>query len=160
MKKFVAIVAAALISAAAFAQDSGWSVGGGLGFTSTKNVGSSFTFNPDICYALNDTYNVGASLGFAKNSWDFCPYLRRYFGDNEKVFFFADAFIDVWGEKNPGTKDWYSSWGIGVDAGVEVALTDRLCVDFYLGNVGYDADAQSFGLNIGPVQSIAFYYSF
>lgn len=160
MKKIIAIVAAVLLGTAAFAQDSGWSVGGGINFLTFKDAEGAFSISPDVCYALNDTYNVGASLSIRKGSWDFSPYLRWYFGGTEKVFFFSDVFFDLWSEKEAVSKDWYTSWGFGVDAGVEIALTDKLCVDFYLGNVGYNADEQMFGLNVGPVQSIAFYYSF
>ncbi len=160
MKKFIAIVAAVLLGTAAFAQDSGWSVGGGISFTATKDAGSTFIFSPDICYALNDTYNVGATMSFGGGEFDFSPYFRWYFAGTDKISVFSDVFLDFWGEKYLTRSGYYTSWGFGVDAGVEIALTDKLCVDFYLGNVGYDADAQTFGLNVGPVRSIAFYYSF
>lgn len=160
MKKFIAILAAALVGTAAIAQDSGWSVGGSIDFASFKGAGSSFVFAPDIVYALNDTFNVGATMSFEKNAWDFAPYVCYYFGGNEKAYFFADAFVDLWSEKDPVSKDRYTSWGVGVDAGIEIALTDRFCIDLYFGNIGYDADAESFGFNIGPAKNITFYYSF
>ena len=67
--------------------------------------------------------------------------------------------MDVYGGKD-SLGDSYSGLVVGINPGLSIELSDNFSVDFTLGLIGYDTELQTFGLSVGRVSSIGFYYAF
>lgn len=176
MKKFLTVLVAALLGVGAYAQD--WYVGGSFALSGTKDSGFGIAIAPDFGYCISDNLNVGAIIGFGnanaafssalagdgsytlgETSWEFCPYLRYIPFSQGIVSFFTDACVDVYGGKD-SLGDSYSGLVVGINPGLSIELSDNFSVDFTLGLIGYDTELQTFGLSVGRVSSIGFYYAF
>lgn len=135
MKKILLIAAMAVMTLTASAQV--YVAGSfGLGVSSVK-VGDGdsksttvFSLSPEIGYSFNETWAVGAELGFgtsktddvdAITSWGVSPYVRCTFAELASgVNVFAEAYYaHVWYSQDK--VDW-NGWGLGVRPGVSVSL--------------------------------------
>ena len=170
MKKLIALVAAALIGVSAFAQD--WYIGGKIGFSAGSATG--FAFAPDFGYCLSDNLNVGIVLGYGNEnaaftglsgyvpgemSWEVCPYLRYIPFAWDKVSFFVDSCLDLYGGRD-NLGDSYTGFALCFNPGITLELTDRISVDFTLGLLNYDFSESELQFNAGGLSSIGFFYAF
>lgn len=175
MKK---IILAAIVAASAMTANAQVWIGGSLGFNSTtKEVASidvtttSFEIQPEIGYNLSDQWAVACALGFstsktenadAQNTFKINPYARYTFAKSGIASFFVDGGLSytTYGED-------HNRFGIGVQPGVAISLSDNFSFVTKLGSLGYsttsnhDVDTNSFGLGVdGNAINFGLYYAF
>ena len=187
MKKIILTALVAVASLSANAQV--W-LGGSLGFAheNVKDTSkeTNFTIAPEVGYKLSDKWDIAIGLGFGFENYDpeigskvktttisVNPYARYTFAKAGIASFFVDGGFNVGHEtedvKNAGKVE-ATTWGIGVQPGVAIALSPKASLVGKLGYLGYqntsykdDAKAKisDFGLGVnGNDISLGFYYAF
>lgn len=181
MKKIMMTIAAAFVATAMNAQ--GY-IGGNVGFTSAKaNVDGAkatteFTIAPEVGYNLNDSWAIGAALGFtsvkagdadAVTAFTVAPYARYTFAKLEKVNFFLDGQFAY-----STLKDTYDQIGVHIIPGVAVNLNEKVSFVAKLGgefgglgwtqtkDKGTDIKVNEFGFDLQSLAGLTFglYYNF
>ena len=152
MKKILLLAVVLFASLNASAQ---WYIGGSVGFGSVKPSGGDseavFSILPELGYQLNDKWSVGAKVGYHKgdgiaaviNSTNtrvdlteefiIRPYARYSAFTWDPVTVFFDGGIRFASVVDQGTR-----FGLGVEPGVAVTLTDHITFVTHLGYVGFD----------------------
>ena len=187
MKKIILTALVAVASLSANAQV--W-IGGELGFNyeKVKNVNkeTSISIAPEVGYKLSDKWDIAIGLGFGFENFDpevgskiktttigVNPYARYTFAKAGIASFFVDGGFNVAhvteDHKNVDKVE-ATTWGIGVQPGVAIALSPKASLVGKLGYLGYqnttykdDAKAKvsDFGLGVnGNNISLGFYYAF
>ena len=171
MKKGLLLVVVLLATLAVKAQEI--YVGGSFNVwrNSTENT-TSFKIAPEIGYNFNETWGLGAELGYAHNyikgatvnSASFVPYVRWSFYNNETVRLFLDgtAGLEIQKIKDGET---LKAGLVGIRPGIAVKLNDHFAFVAKYGFLGYQrnisADGDSFGLDLTSENlSIGFHYNF
>ena len=187
MKKIILTALVAVASLSANAQV--W-VGGSLGLAHENVKDSSketnFVISPEVGYKLNDNWDIALGLGFEFGNYDpeggtqikttkiaVNPYARYTFAKSGIASFFVDGGFNVAhvkdDYKNAGKIE-ATTWGIGVQPGVAIALSSKASLVGKIGYLGYqntsykdDAKAKisdfGFGVNGNDI-SLGFYYAF
>ncbi|MDE7111054.1 MAG: porin family protein [Muribaculaceae bacterium] len=183
MKKLLAFAAAAAVSLSAFAQDNlkNLYVGGSLGvWRNQSDKVTSVTIAPEVGYNLNDTWSVGAQIGYrylgnssAKNSsFIFDPYARWTYLRAGMVQLFVDGGVDF----SLGHTSWEgddsdvsASFGIGLKPGVALNLNKNFSIIAHFGFLGYQGANKAaevggfkkgFGFDFNNSVNFGFYYTF
>lgn len=171
MKKILLLAVVLLATVAVKAQDI--YVGGTLNAwrNSTENA-TSFKIAPEIGYNFNETWAVGAQLGFAHeydkgmsaNAYSIAPYIRWSYYQNDVVRLFLDgtAAIGIVKVKDGDTS---KAGEVGFRPGVAIKLNDHFSFIAKYGFLGYqrnvNASGDSFGLALSSEDlSIGFHYAF
>lgn len=132
MKRIATLAAAAMLTVAAHAQ---LSLGGSLGFGSSKAKGghasNALTINPEINYSFNNTWSLGASVDFYSDLDDYSsigvtPYARATFARVGNVSFFADGTLGFGSASYGDNSQTY--WSIGVRPGFAVKLSPKVSI--------------------------------
>lgn len=175
MKKTLLATAFALFATAINAQVF---VGGGLGFSSSKQEdakysNTTFSFTPEVGYVLGDSWSIGLpiSINTSKSaiekaldregttSWSVAPYARYTFFSSGVLSCFVDGVLGFSGEKDDDT-----TVSLAVCPGVAVSVADNVSVVTRLGSLGWDnrgGDGSYFGLNADTsISSVSLYYTF
>ena len=186
MKKILLLAVVLFASLNASAQ---FYVGGSIGFGSVKPVGggdSEFTFKilPEFGYNLNDQFAVGIILGYKKGTcsignldynasdaetFTIAPYGRYYALEWQSVKFFLDGGISI-----SSTKDYGSNFGLGIQPGLAISLTDEVTFVTHLGFLGFETfspgdalkaqgytkSGNEFGMDFKNNCSFGVYYNF
>ena len=162
-----------------------WYIGGSVGFGSVKPSGGDseavFSILPELGYQLNDKWSVGAKVGYHKgdgiaaviNSTNtrvdlteefiIRPYARYSAFTWDPVTVFLDGGIRFASVVDQGTR-----FGLGVEPGVAVTLTDHITFVTHLGYVGFDTfspkggggSSTRFGVDFSNNCSFGVYYNF
>ena len=162
-----------------------WYIGGSVGFGSVKPSGGDseavFSILPELGYQLNDKWSVGAKVGYHKgdgiaaviNSTNtrvdlteefiIRPYARYSAFTWDPVTVFFDGGIRFARVVDQGTR-----FGLGVEPGVAVTLTDHITFVTHLGYVGFDTfspkggggSSTRFGVDFSNNCSFGVYYNF
>ena len=157
MKKFILVLAAAVIAVAASAQVY---VGGSVGIASVKNgaadkTTTAFNIIPEIGYNLDDAWALGIKVGYQQGAslnavedmsanedvkqFTVEPYARYTFAKLGPVSVFTDlGFSYQWsqlGVDNDAYK--YNTYAIGVKPGVSVNLSKHFSFIAHAGFLGY-----------------------
>lgn len=187
MKKIILTALVAVASLSANAQV--W-LGGSLGF-SHENVKdtskeTNFTISPEVGYKLSDNWDIALGLGFEFGNFDpevgsqikttkigVNPYARYTFAKAGIASFFVDGGFNVAHVKDDykgGKAIEATTWGIGVQPGVAIALSPKTSLVGKLGYFGYQntsykddvkAKVSDFGFGVnGNDISLGFYYAF
>lgn len=180
MKKILLLAVVLLATVAVKAQDI--YVGGTLNVwrNSTENS-TSFKIAPEIGYNLNETWAVGAELGFAHeylkddnqpsslrvttNSFSIAPYIRWSYYQNDVVRLFLDGTASI-GIVKVKDGDTSKAGQIGFRPGVAIKLNDHFSFIAKYGFLGYRRNmdkvaGDSFGLALSSEDlSIGFHYAF
>ena len=182
MKKILLLAVVLFASLNASAQ---WYIGGSVGFGSVKPSGGDseavFSILPELGYQLNDKWSVGAKVGYHKgdgiaaviNSTNtrvdlteefiIRPYARYSAFTWDPVTVFFDGGIRFASVVDQGTR-----FGLGVEPGVAVTLTDHITFVTHLGYVGFDTfspkggggSSTRFGVDYSNNCSFGVYYNF
>ncbi|MBR2097309.1 MAG: porin family protein [Prevotella sp.] len=182
MKKILLLAVVLFASLNASAQ---WYIGGSVGFGSVKPSGGDseavFSILPELGYQLNDKWSVGAKVGYHKgdgiaaviNSTNtrvdlteefiIRPYARYSAFTWDPVTVFFDGGIRFASVVDQGTR-----FGLGVEPGVAVTLTDHITFVTHLGYVGFDTfspkggggSSTRFGVDFSNNCSFGVYYNF
>jgi len=182
MKKILSLAVVLFASLNASAQ---WYIGGSVGFGSVKPSGGDseavFSILPELGYQLNDKWSVGAKVGYHKgdgiaaviNSTNtrvdlteefiIRPYARYSAFTWDPVTVFFDGGIRFASVVDQGTR-----FGLGVEPGVAVTLTDHITFVTHLGYVGFDTfspkggggSSTRFGVDFSNNCSFGVYYNF
>jgi long-subunit fatty acid transport protein len=168
MKKVLFTLALMLTTMAASAQ---WHVGGGIGFSKTKDAGvetTQFLFTPEVGYNINDNWTVGATLELdwtkdVHTAFNIAPYARYTFLKAGNFSFFADGTIAL-GAISPEVGDSQFCWGIGVKPGIAYNFTDNVYVAAHVGWLGhrnYGDQGEDTAISVGSRDlSFSLYYCF
>ena len=187
MKKIILTALVAVASLSANAQV--W-LGGNLGF-SHENVKdtskeTNFAISPEVGYKLSDKWDIAIALGFEFGNFKpengtkvktskigVNPYARYTFAKAGIASFFVDGGFNVahltQDYKDAGKVE-ATTWGIGFQPGVAIALSPKASLVGKLGYFGYQntsykddvkAKVSDFGLGVnGNDISLGFYYAF
>lgn len=180
MKKFVAIALLAVASLGASAED--LYVGGSVGFWHDDSADSdSFVIKPEVGYCINDTWSVGAEIGYTYSKtavkshlFEFAPYARyTYFRtDNNLLDLFVDGQVGlgVGSTKYDDGSETAVYWNLGFRPGVAIHVTEKFSFEAKFGFLGYqgaDEHAEAAGihkcggLDFSTQQlTFGFYYNF
>lgn len=168
MKKVLLTIALVLTTMVASAQ---FYVGGGIGFSKSEinDVETTeFSFAPEMGYAIDDNWTVGAVLGVdwtkdVSTTIAVNPYARYTFFKTGNFSFFADGIVEL-GSIKPDDGDSQFCWGIGVKPGIGYSFTDHISVAAHLGWLGhrsYDDLGENTAITLnGNDLSFSIYYSF
>ena len=170
MKKLFLLAAMAVASLTANAQ--GW-VGGALGYDyDDGNVNqNAITISPEVGYNLSDKWAIALDIDFGvrfgdgntTTSFALTPYARYTFAKTGVASFFVDGGFNIGTEKTKGVPS-QTTWGIGFQPGVAIALSEKVCLVSKIGYLGYqhhEGGRNQFGLGVNN-QLVTFgaYYSF
>jgi opacity protein-like surface antigen len=157
MKRILSTLAVLLVS---FTMNAQGYIGGEIGFSHLKNNSdksktTTFVLKPDVGFKVNDTWSIGATVGFEfarqkddqnycvdANSLELSPYVRCNAFKAGIFTFFIDAtasIITMKTDKNweeDGTES-YSGWSVGLCPGISVAITDNVSLVAHTGGIGY-----------------------
>ena len=139
MKKNILLLLMCCITMAANAQ---FYVGGtlGVGCVTTKVKGESstaatYSIAPEFGYKFNKWIALGATLGATYTEpgdvgdditlFELSPYLRTTFVRLKAIDFFVDAAFSYQHAKNHGTDLSVDGWGLGINPGFSVNVSDR-----------------------------------
>lgn len=182
MKKFLLMIAVALVSVAASAQVY---VGGEVSYwRNHQDNNTTFSIAPEVGYTLSDKWGIGVSLEYAHNytglqshltegqkvnSFSVNPYARYTYAKLGPVNLFLDGGFEFATAKIKDADDSYTAWNIGIKPGVAVNLTKKLSFVAHVGFLGYqDADDElastidrGFGFHLsGNDLKFGLYYNF
>ena len=171
MKKMIFMAMMAICAVSANAQV--W-IGGNLGYDFDKNNGvktHSLSISPEVGYNLSDKWAIAANLdytyektvnGFGVNNFTINPYVRYTFAKAGMASFFVDGSIGGGFEKVENL-DAEGVFGIGVQPGVALQISPKVCLVTKLGYLGYhhsdNQDKFGFGVNNETI-TFGAYYSF
>lgn len=177
MKKlFTVLLATAAILVSAHkvsAQDSGWWLGGQLGYWHDSNgyTMNTLSISPEAGYDFNKRWSVGLSIGFdyvdvedygSANVFSFAPYARWKFFNRGILSLFLDGGFAV----ATGDMDGFQ---IGFTPGLSLKISDHFSFLTHIGFLGYSKDyynnaegyGEGFGLKLSSTDlKFGFYYSF
>lgn len=171
MKKILLLAVVLLATVAVKAQEI--YVGGTLNVwrNSTENT-TSFKIAPEIGYNINETWAVGAELGFAReynngmsvNAFSIAPYIRWSYYQNDVVRLFLDGTAGI-GVVKVKDGDTSKIGEVGFRPGVAIKLNDHFSFIAKYGFLGYQRNVNtagdSFGLALSSEDlSIGFHYEF
>lgn len=143
MKKFLLLLAVAMISIAANAQVY---VGGEVGLWRNSDANrTTFGIQPEVGYNLSDKWALGISVGFqhlyqdgtSYNGMSVDPYARWSFVKFGPVSLFLDMGFGVASYKSNDWDDSRTGWRIGVQPGVRVSLAKHIDFVAHAGFFGY-----------------------
>ena len=152
-------------------------VGGGIGFGKAKGTAladlveiesTQFTFTPEVGYALNENWTVGAALDInwtkdVHTQFSINPYVRYTFFKAGNFSFFADGIVEL-GVLKPEEGDSAFTWGIGVKPGIAYSFTENIAVAAHLGWLGHrdlDAAGEATAISLNSKDlSFSVYYNF
>lgn len=161
MKKVILTFALVLTTMVASAQVY---VGGGLNFS--KEATTKINVNPEVGYAINENWTVGAVLGFdwtkdVETKFNINPYARYTFYKAGNFSFFADGVVEL-GVNNPNVGDSQFCWGIGVKPGIAYSFTEHICAAAHVGWLGHrDNGGEYTAISVnGNELSFSLYYNF
>lgn len=172
MKKFLLLVVVLMATLAVNAQDI--YVGGSLNMWRNSSANTtSFKIAPEIGYNFNETWAIGAELGYAhnytqgakNNSYSIAPYVRWSYYENDAVRLFLDATAGI-GVSKPKGGDSFTQGQIGLRPGIAFKLNDNFSFIAKCGFLGYQrnmdaAGRDAFGLKLNSENlSIGFHYNF
>lgn len=179
MKKFFVllalIVVGLFVANTAKAQNSGWWIGGKVGYWHDKadnGVKSDHFFvSPEFGYDFNAKWSLGTSIGYESisaklngekddnNAFIIAPYARyKYFNSGILTLFVDGGFGIAAGDAE--------GFQIGVSPGLAVKITDRFSFLSSIGYLGYKKDhfnggGEGFGLSLASSElKFGFFYSF
>ncbi len=180
MKKFLSVLAVALISVTASAQ-----VYLGGSFALDRNVSENateFTIAPEVGYNLNSNWAIGAGVGFnhtylsgnSANAFVISPYARyTYFrSSNNLVNLFVDGGFGLgFGQtKDKYMKISFTAYSIGFKPGIAFNLTEKFSIVAHAGFLGYSSGneeakaagiLEEFGLDFSTMNlNLGFYFNF
>ena len=161
MKKYFLLITLVIASMSASAQVY---LGGSLGF-STKAKGSSFYVTPELGYAINDMWSVGAYMNVEGSggqalkwtaTWDVNPYVRYTFLNTRIVSCFLD------GKMGFSTRNGARELDFGICPGVKVALGNNWKLMSRLGYFGWtNAGNGKYALSADlAITSVGLFYEF
>lgn len=179
MKKFFVLTVIILIGLfvvnTAKAQNSGWWLGGKVGYWHDKADNGSktdhFSIAPEFGYDFNARWSLGASLGYEalntklngdkdnNNVFIIAPYARYKYYNSGILTLFVDGGFGI----AAGDADGFQ---IGVSPGLAVKITDRFSFLTSVGYLGYKKDhfnngGEGFGLSLASSDlKFGFFYSF
>ncbi|MBR1926462.1 MAG: hypothetical protein IJ840_01725 [Bacteroidales bacterium] len=161
MRKFVITLIAISFAAIANAQIY---AGGSLALSTNSDAETTaVSIVPEVGYAVNAKFSVGASLGLntysisgggSTNVIAVKPYVRYNFIQAGPVSFFTDAAFMYMKPKNVD-----GSWEIGLYPGIAAPISGNLSAVAHLGALAYNSDT-TFGIGLSNVASAGIYYSF
>lgn len=172
MKKIFLMAFMAICAVSANAQL--W-VGGNLGYDYDSNFGGekvhALSISPEVGYNLSDKWAIACDLDyvFGKVVDDFKihtftvnPYVRYTFAKSGIASFFVDGGIEG-GFQKVEDLDATGIFGIGVQPGLALQVSKKVCLVTKLGYLGYrhteDRDQFGFGVNNETI-SFGAYYAF
>lgn len=164
MKKFLLMIAVALVSLTASAQVY---LGGEVGAWRNSDANhTQFTINPEVGYVLSDKWDLGIGIGYGHNyqsgwkvnAFEVDPYARWSFVEFGPVKLFLDVTAGVATYKTKfrdgDASDANTAWRVGVAPGLKVSLTKKLDFVAHCGFLGYrdadDAYIQNDGSSLSP----------
>lgn len=171
MKKSLLLVVVLLATLAVKAQEV--YVGGSFNVwrNSTMNT-TSFKIAPEIGYNFNETWALGAELGYAHNyvkgasanTYSFVPYIRWTFCENDIVRLFLDGTAGIEATKIKDG-DTVKAGLVGIRPGIAVKLNDHFSFVAKYGFLGYQrnvsGNGDSFGVDLSSENlSLGFHYNF
>jgi len=156
MKKLllVAVIACAAISANAQVY-----LGGTAGVWRNDDNGAkttSFQITPEIGYNFNESWAIGASLGYIyekdnakKSAFGISPYVRYSYYENEVVRLFLDGGFGYMRTKVGDNSE--NGFEVGIRPGIAIKLNDTFSMIGKVGFLGYRKDylleaGKSYGL--------------
>ena len=174
MKKFsvilLAVVASVTIVNTASAQDSGWWIGGKVGYWHDKVNGvssNSFALAPEAGYDFNAKWSLAGTLGFdyakvgdaSANVFVIEPYARYKYFNKGNFTLFVDGGLGV----ALGDADGFK---VGFTPGVSFKISEHFSLLTTIGFLGYKNDyynsgGDGFGLSLKSSDlRFGFFYSF
>lgn len=172
MKKILMMAALVVASVSASAQV--W-VGGALSYDFDKTAGfktNTITIAPEVGYNLSDKwaiaidvdYSVGFGDGATTHTFDITPYARYTFFKSGIASFFVDGGFNIGADK-VGAASAQTTWGIGFQPGISLALSPKFNFVTKLGYLGYQhreaTNSDQFGLGVNNrILSVGLYYNF
>lgn len=179
MKKFFTLIVVILIGLFAVntakAQNSGWWLGGKVGYWHDKADNGSkadhFSIAPEFGYDFNAKWSLGASLGYESlstklngdkdnnNVFIIAPYARYKYYNSGILTLFVDGGFGIAAADADGFQ-------IGLSPGLAVKITDRFSFLTSVGYLGYRKDhfnngGEGFGLSLASSDlKFGFFYSF
>lgn len=180
MKKLFALAAAVLMGLGA-AHAEGWSVGGTVSAwrdLDTKNT--TVTFTPEGNYTLNDTWKIGAQIGYkyvgndsyTNNSFVINPYTRYTFYRTGSLSLICDGCVDIslggTSYASGGSADTSFGIGIGLKPGVTLDVAKNFTLVAHFGFLGYQdrnkagryVYPRGFGFKFSDAVNFGCYYNF
>lgn len=160
MKKFIAIALMVVASLSVSAED--LYIGGSVGYWHDDTADSdSFVIKPEIGYKINETWGVGATIGYtyAKTDvkahlFEFAPYARyTYFRTgNDMLELFVDGGVGlgIGSTKYDDDSETAVYWNLGFRPGVAINITDKFTFETKFGFLGYqgaDKNAEAAGIH-------------
>lgn len=180
MRKFFVLIVIIIIGLfvvnTAKAQNSGWWLGGKVGYWHDKVDNGSktdhFSIAPEFGYDFNAKWSLGASLGYESlstklnghkdnnNVFVIAPYARyKYFNSGILTLFVDGGFGVAMGDAD--------GFQIGLSPGLAVKITDHFSFLTSVGYLGYKKDhfnnsgGEGFGLSLASSDlKFGFFYSF
>lgn len=171
MKKILVL---AFVKVAALSVKAQVYVGGSAGLWHNSDADfTSYNLAPEVGYSFNGNMAVGATLGFARVSFDkdisekgfyFAPYFRYFFYENRIISLFAEAGIGLSTTKVKHS-DSDSGFEIGLKPGLAIKLSDNFSLVSKIGFLGYRDDyvlgSDGYGFQFrGEDITFGFYYTF
>lgn len=173
MKKlFTVLLATAAILVSAHkvsAQDSGWWLGGQVGFWHYGDYSTSIlSISPEAGYDFNKRWSAGLAIGFdyvnedgfSANVFSFSPYARWKFFNKGILSLFLDGGFAV------ATGD-LDGFQIGITPGLSLKISDHFSFLTHIGFLGYsndyfnNNDGEGFGLKLSATDlKFGFFYTF
>lgn len=147
MKKIVMLVAMAVISLSAFAQN--WYVGGTLNaWRESSGNKTEVTIKPEVGYNFNQTWSLGGAIGwqynyndgFKTNVFAISPYVRATYARVGIVSFFVDGgFTYGLGKTKHGdlSSKTVNMWEVGFRPGLSVNINEHVGILAHVGFLGY-----------------------
>ena len=171
MKKALLVVAVLMATIAVKAQ--GIYVGGSLSaWRNTTENFSSFTIAPEVGYNFNETWAIGAELGYSHdymegfkvNSFAIAPYVRWSYYENDAVRLFLDGAATV-GFNKVKDGETFKYGQVGLRPGIAVKLNDHFSFVAKYGFLGYqrnvNGEGDAFGIDFSSEKlSLGFQYAF
>ena len=179
MKKNIILLLMCCFAIAANAQ---FYVGGtlGVGCVTTKVEGesstaASYSIAPEFGYKFNKWISVGATLGATYTEpagggdditlFELSPYLRTTFVRSRAIDVFVDAAFAYQHAKNHGSDFSVNGWGLGINPGFSVNISDRWkllgrTTIFQYSNVGDDLKVKTTGFALANNFTIGVLYQF
>lgn len=179
MKKFFILIILIMTGLLAVntvkAQNSGWWLGGKVGYWHNKAEGGTkvnhFAILPEFGYDFNAKWSLGTSIGYESmsmkaeggkdnaNAFIIAPYARyKYFNSGILTLFVDGGFGFAAGDAE--------GFQIGLSPGLAVKITDRFSFLTSVGYLGYKKDhfnngGEGFGLSLNSSDlKFGFFYSF
>ena len=172
MKKLFLMAFVAICAVSANAQV--W-IGGNLGYDYDSNFGGekvhALSISPEIGFNISDKWAIACNLdytfgkvvdGYNVNTFTINPYVRYTFAKAGIASFFVDGGFEG-GLQKVEDLDATSIFGIGVQPGVALQISKKVCLVTKLGYLGYrhtdDRDQFGFGVN-NETTTFGAYYAF